>query len=88
MISYSVKQDGANLKVDNIVTLHSRPNLRNALYQGQYLGYARAMDNYVGRGGRIVVSFSQQFGIYLTNGCYYPCFLLDKVETYNPEEDI
>lgn len=93
MISYEEKQSRAKLYEDDIVIPKVRNNLVKQLYQHIYPNYFPHMDEIANR--RWVVTNNRNNGVARpgitieTNVVtyIYPYFLLDLVETYNPEED-
>lgn len=95
MQSYNVKQNSCKLTAGNRVLIKLRPNLLMNLYLNHYASYMSAMDEHAdGIPYHIDMVTSQS--AYNSGVCLrirqrywaYPYFVLDKVETYNVEEDI
>lgn len=102
MKSYNQKQQESNLNRGDYVKPKLRQRLINQIYYGRYAEYCTDMNRYAIISGsrrerpfqvrEIAHNRSYDTGVKIQthegHNWIYPYFLVDKYETYNPEEDI
>lgn len=91
MRNYSSAQTYMGLQTGDIVTIRHRPNLSNALYRNIVYRYFLSMDRFIGMHGVIINQDPMGLHVrprldFVAHG--YTYYMVDKVETYNIEEDI
>ena len=79
-MSYLTEHNACNLQIGNKVRVIGTVPLKTLNYLGWKNVWAPHMDNYLGQ-TYIIANDLKELGFVLNNGCNFPFFVLQKVET-------